>query len=302
MPDRDQTVTTPSGIVIEYFAGPHQYRIDGENVPSVSTVMNVLDKPALPWWGMKVGAGGAVELFQQKHLRVSKGELQVHEWPEPPKGSRSGAKFLEWLTTSDAKPYWVEATMDSVVSAMTHEKLTTNHVRDKRGEHGNGAHEMFEAWTDTGILPDPSQIEDPEEAGRVVALRAFCEAARIEDAQSELIVGSRVHRVAGRSDLRCKLYGDLVVSLSPLRLKTFAGEPVILDVKSGKSVYESQYLQLEGYEGLSVESGYPPTKWRLVLHLKPSGNYRLHRSVRTFEEFVACRPAVDVVNAPGTRW
>jgi hypothetical protein len=137
----------------------------------------------------------------------------------------------------------------------------------------------------------------------VEALRAFCVDAEGTDGfESEVIVGSREHQFAGRYDLRCNLRGDLVVKLSPHERRTFTGEPVLLDVKTAKAVYETHFLQLEGYEGASRESGYKPTKYRIVLHLKPSGAYRLHRSTRTYAEFVAVRPAHDVVKKPGTRW
>jgi hypothetical protein len=319
-----RTVTVPAGFEIAYHDPTHTYKIDGEPVPSVSTVLNALDKPALVWWGMKVGAAGVESLFDRGKLRVFKKALQVL-WEPAPADVERCAKALakemfekpnSWrrldddqraLATAKAMkkmpPRWVPATMESMVDALTRNKLTTNHIRDERGRYGTGAHEMFEAWAQMGVMPDPTQIDDDDERGRVEALLAFCEDANESyGKKTEVIVGSKELRVAGRYDFECNLVGELVTKLSPRETKVFTGEPCLLDVKTAKSVYQTHFLQLEGYEGLRVESGYDPTKWRIVIHLLPSGSYRLHRSTRTFAEFAAIRPAHDVVNKPGTRW
>lgn len=319
-----QSVVVPAGFRIDYHDPTHTYKIDGEPVPSVSTVLGVLDKPALVWWGMKIGAAGVEALYERGKLRVYRKQLDVLWQPDPHDVERAakalckeaGKKWKEldqeardaYLAKAVAKgsvlaPRWEPATMESIVEALTREKLTTNHVRDARGDHGTNAHKMFEAWAQMGIMPDPDQVEEPEERGRVEALLKFCEdAADTRAKKTEVIVGSKVHRVAGRYDFECELVGDLVTNLSPLKTRRFDGEPCLLDVKTSKAVYETHYLQLEAYEGLRRECGYEPTKWRIVIHLKPSGNYRLHRSTRTFSEFLAVRPAHDVVKKPGTRW
>jgi hypothetical protein len=319
-----QVVTVPAGFTIEYHDPTHTYKIDGEPVPSVSTVLGALDKPALVWWGMKIGAAGVEELHARGKLRTLKGELQVLWEPtaaELEKEARAIAKELQevrtpwsrmtgivrdlWLAKAAKKlpARWERATMDSMVAALTREKLTTNHVRDERGRHGTNAHSMFEAWAQLGVMPDPSQIEEDDERGRVDALVKFCQDADGSyGRKTEVIVGSKELRVAGRYDFECNLVGELVTKLSPLERRTFTGEPCLLDVKTAKSVYQTHFLQLEGYEGLRLESGYAPTQWRVVIHLLPSGSYRLHRSTRTFAEFAAVRPAHDVVNKKGTRW
>ena len=37
-------------------------------IPSVTTVLGVLDKPALPYWGNKIGADGVLELVRRGKL------------------------------------------------------------------------------------------------------------------------------------------------------------------------------------------------------------------------------------------
>jgi hypothetical protein len=271
---------------------------------------------------MKIGVAGVEALHDRGKLRVYRKALEVLWEPTALELEREAKRLAKerkagpwskqdadqraaWLAAAAKKlpPHWEAATMESMVDALTRNKLTTNHVRDERGRYGTSAHGMFEAWAQMGIMPDPSQIEDDDERGRVEALLAFCEDAGESYAkQTEIIVGSKTLRVAGRYDFECNLVGELVTKLSPRETRVFTGERCLLDVKTAKSVYQTHFLQLEGYEGLRIESGYEPTKWRIVIHLLPSGSYRLHRSPRTFEEFAAIRPAHDVVNRKGFRW
>lgn len=77
-----QTVT-PSGIEIYYQAGPKRlYRIrqpvglsegmweysDWVDVPSASTVLQVLEKGGLSIWGQRVGTDGVLELVERGEL------------------------------------------------------------------------------------------------------------------------------------------------------------------------------------------------------------------------------------------
>jgi len=57
--------TVPSGYTIEYCSEPRWYKIDSVEVPSVTTVLDVLHKSALPYWGNKIGAEGVLELVRR---------------------------------------------------------------------------------------------------------------------------------------------------------------------------------------------------------------------------------------------
>jgi hypothetical protein len=59
------TNETPSGLKVEYCPDPRQYWVDGVPVPSVTTVLDILHKPALPYWGNKIGAEGVLELVRR---------------------------------------------------------------------------------------------------------------------------------------------------------------------------------------------------------------------------------------------
>ena len=63
--------TVPAGYTISYFVEPkRKYEIDGVEVPSVTTVLGCLDKPALPYWGNKIGVEGVLELVRRGELTV----------------------------------------------------------------------------------------------------------------------------------------------------------------------------------------------------------------------------------------
>ena len=57
---------TPSGISIYFQAGPKRlYKLNGKEVPSMSDVLSILDKPGLPFWGQRVGVKAILELVDR---------------------------------------------------------------------------------------------------------------------------------------------------------------------------------------------------------------------------------------------
>lgn len=82
---------TPSGIAVRYSPSPkRKYEVvmtceescqacdtpeectalQWREVPSVTTVLGVLDKPGLPFWGNKIGVEGVAELVRRGELVV----------------------------------------------------------------------------------------------------------------------------------------------------------------------------------------------------------------------------------------
>lgn len=292
--------TTPSGIEIAYFTEPRRAyalrRGDVENldtapgadnslfewreVPSVTTILECLDKPALPWWGMKVGAIGVAKLVEKGIARLSVDDK---------------------LAVAVAGT-WVYATEENLANLLNDEKLTVNHVKSDAGTRGQSAHDAFEAWATVGKIPDPSEYPQ-EERMYLEGLRKFCE--DIGDAwtteSQEVAVASIEHGFAGRYDLRGKVGRDVKLVT---RATTLKGEPLkkegdrksvivpggtrgLVDLKTSKGVYETHLMQLEGYEGASVECGYEPTDWRAVLHVTKDGLYEFKRARATYEDFLA---------------
>lgn len=74
--DTSTSVVTPAGIVVLYEWEPKRlYKLSSPlmgaggdthwiEVPSVTTVLGVLDKPGLPYWGNKIGVDGVMDLVR----------------------------------------------------------------------------------------------------------------------------------------------------------------------------------------------------------------------------------------------
>lgn len=284
------TTTVPAGFTIDYFdgkteGGPRRgYQIDGEEAVSVTTVLGCLDKPALPWWGMKVGVQGVLELVRLGLLQPA--THPVENYPT-----------LAYVVEGQA----YVATDESIIRGLlTPQKLTVNHVRDKAAVRGQNAHDAFEAWAAVGQVPDPDAYP-LEERGYVQGLLNF-----INDTQGnfhaddqEIIVGSKEHLFAGRYDLRAHTTGEMRLVTSayttsgdirkrgPNYVTVPAGIKILADLKTSKGIYGSHLLQLEGYEGASVECGYEPTDARAVIHVTADGLYEVKRARASYEDFLA---------------
>ena len=159
--------TTPSGVVVRYQPHPRTYWVNGMEVPSVTTVLDILAKPALVWWGMKIGVQGVCTL---KRLGVDL------PWDDP----------------------------EGIVSLLTAHKLTVNHVKGKAAERGLSVHDALERWCRTKDIPDPADYPE-EEAGYVKALALFLVEKEPEPLKFEVMVGSPRFGYAGRYDLFCEI-------------------------------------------------------------------------------------------------
>lgn len=278
---------TPSGVQIAYFTDPDPrgYKIlkaepgsdipiyDSSDpwweVPSVTTVLGVLDKPALSWWGMRVGIKGVFELWDKGLLSFT----------EDGRLAASVNAVWEYASPEDA---------GNIEKLLNANKLTVNHVRDNAGVRGQAAHDALEAWAVSGAVPDPREYP-PEEFGYLVALVKFIDdmGGEFETGGVEIVVGSAEHGFAGRYDLRGRVLKDVllvnrsltkdgksVLKSGPKKLIIRAGTKLLLDAKTSKGIYGSHLLQLEGYEGASVENGNGATDMRAVIHLSGLGEYQ----------------------------
>jgi hypothetical protein len=295
------THVVPAGYTINYFTDPRRYyeiewdeegdRGDGQDgmfevrheAVSVTTVLGCLDKPALPWWGMNVGVLGTLEL-------VKKGVL----FPATVPGT--GTQTLGYLHEG----HTFVATPEIITKLLTEHKLTVNHVRDTAAERGQTVHDAFEAWGAVGTIPNPDDFP-LEQRGFVRSFLRFIEDVGdkfVVDRQ-EVMVGSKQHLFAGRYDVRAHTTGEIKVVTSALTTK---GEPrkrgpiyttipgginLLGDVKTSKGIYGSHMLQLEAYEGASVESGFDPTQARGVIHFTDHGLYEFRRARASYEDFLA---------------
>jgi hypothetical protein len=190
--------------------------------------------------------------------------------------------------------------VDGFVRLLTEAKLTVNHVRDKAGTRGLSTHDALEVMAETGIRPAP-EFYPADQRGYIQGLlHFFADLDEFESLGSEIGVGSCEHLFAGRYDWRVRLRGSLVTNVKTALMESFDGK-FILDLKTSKGVYASHFLQLEAYEGASIEGGYDATDDRLVLHVTDDGGYEVVRSRAAFDDFLTVRQVYEALNRKGTR-
>ncbi len=268
------SVVVPAGITIDYYAKPRRYyTVDGIEVPSVTTVLEVLDKPALPWWGMTVGIDAVRNLVEMNVLTVGND------------GTKRGL-FQEGGHLLDSS---------ELTELVKKFKLTTNHVKSAAGDRGTGVHNALEAWAAIGKIPEPSEFPW-EEQGYVTGLANFlrdAEPAGLKPEMIEVTVASKIHGFAGRFDLLAVNEGDMrvVTKVYPKWPDKFtvvpAGSRLLIDLKTSKDVYPTHLLQLEAYEQGLHECGYGGTSARAVLHVTKDGRYEFRRAKASIEQYVA---------------
>lgn len=283
-PEPTAVVVTPSGIEIAYWSlktawhrKTRWYEIRKgpkgrwREVPSVTTVLDVLDKPGLTWWGMRMGIEGMLTLF-------SAGMLQAAKTP-------SGASVLACAGPEGL----IVAGLPQAEALMLAAKLDVNNVRDKAGDRGNSIHDAFELWAKEGILPEPD-LFPPHERGYAYGLLKFIEESGAIAHYSEVQIGSHKHGFAGRYDIRIEYPQDveLVVHHTPVRgakRAVLTAGLYLDDLKTSKDVYDKHFKQLEAYEEGSIECGYDPTDGRGVIHVDAEGNYKRVPSPAVFRDF-----------------
>lgn len=276
---------TPSGIEVYFQSQPKrlykirrykekgEYPDDGDwrEVPSVTTVLGVLDKSGpLVWWAQGVGIAGTLELYRRKYIT---------------EGMFDGKRGLGWVGSDGWRP--VDAS--DVVKMLTAQKLTVNHVRDNAGDRGQAVHDALENWARHGHMPDPS-IYPEEQEGYVRGLVAFLrDIPSAEPVGAEVLVASSQYGYAGRYDLRVRTNAEheIVVrrTATKVRRRTLKPGLLLVDLKTSKGVYSSHARQLEAYEQASLESGYEPTDGRGILLVSADGGYEFVRSWATFADF-----------------
>jgi hypothetical protein len=240
-------------------------------VPSVTKVLECLNKPSLPWWGMTVGVGGVARLAAEQS-------------PTP----------LYVVGTKDN--FNIEATAERWVQRLIREKLTVNHVLSNAGDRGHSAHRALEAWAYYGTHPRPELFPE-EERGYIEALLLFLQdcGETVRPLVNERMVGSLSWQYAGRYDIEVEIleptkFVKHYTPKRPPRYETWEPGTYLLDLKSGKDVYPlTHFRQLEAYEHARIECGYEPTRGRGVIHVSAEGKYKLVVSTASVTDFFNVR-------------
>lgn len=172
-------LTPPTGGegVPDFEEKKHRYSLDSKPLDGVTGILKVLDKPALPWWGMRIGIAGIVTLLE-----------------------RLGPDFPD---TSDE----IAAMLD-IEQLLKDHKLTVNHVKEDAGARGSAAHDQLEEYAVNDRLLRPSKAPVAAQGYLRSAAMMLAE-TKPEYLASEVMVWSREHWYAGTFDAIVRYLGDL---------------------------------------------------------------------------------------------
>lgn len=261
----NSTETLPSGVTVEFWDSigldglpqERRYRVDGERLPSVSTVAGSFDKPLL--------MPAAVKLQEQAIIDLAASGVEVGKLSQP----ELRAKLREAGTHYDSQ--WGVARKRGDVA---HDVLLRQFVRDGKTPHLAAFTADQRNWVAAGMK---FFLEHP-----------------VDPLAIEYMVASTEHGFAGRADLAAMTDGLLTgIDLKTVSRWHYEkdrdgnvkidedGEPIKLPP------WDENLLALTGYEVARVESGYIATDRRWIVRLGPDGEYDVYESTKEPEDFLA---------------
>jgi hypothetical protein len=278
---RHETITS-SGISIVFEDGEPDangrskrrcYLVDGEKLPSVTTILGMLDKPGLPWAAEKLTVAAAIELAREGELPVNvMGAL-----------SRMGARGLRF------RQIW-----------------------DQKAERGHLSHaDLIALMLGEEVRPLSEFL--PEERGFIQGGASWVADFRPVVHEHEQMVASVKHGFAGRPDFTATLGIKTLPDGSPaprgvglFDVKTSEEFPRTKPSKTHpdgqvRTPYPENLAQVGLYEVARRECGYAPTDYRAIVRLDSHGNYDLTVSWREPEDALRLLPAYEEYRACSQR-
>ena len=245
--------TTPSGISIVFEDGlpdpvtekskQRCYLVNGQKLPSVTTILGMLDKPGLIWWSEKITAEGCIELAREGML-----PLQT----------------------------------DAALGQLASRQLRHFQVSEKKAERGKLSHEDLVHLAAGEALPGLDTYPG-EQRAFARGLSGLMADLRPTIHESEQMVASVEHGFAGRPDMVVTLGAEHLPdgSLLPpgrglLDLKTHDKMPRTKPSQTYpkgnlKTPWPEALLQVGLYEVARRESGYEATDWQGVIRVDAEG-------------------------------
>jgi hypothetical protein len=241
-------------------AGRFYEIVPGDPYPSVTTILAIINKPALVGWSAKVERQACIKAATDFYRDMLKA---FHDTP-----------MEDWKFTGlNAYPIELE---NYIGKAKQGQKILT-----EAGQIGTQAHALVE-WRIRKMLghdePEPEASDEAQWAA--MAWEDWAVKHRFEPLHSEMVIWSHKHRYAGTLDFTG--YVDGVYSL--------------FDVKTGKAVYSEAFLQCSSYVAGMKECGLDPVPQKaFVLRLPKNMEDPEFEAVEVtdldkhFEAFLAAR-------------
>lgn len=269
MVGRFQAHTLPDGSTIYFESDKHAYYgeikanakseggysyVQSSRLPGVSTIAKHLDGSveALLYWAVKLEQIGIAKLAVQ---------------------ALDEGRDMTWLREQG-----------TIRDALAHEKLSWTDIRDEATARGNLAHELQVAIF-TGGKPTLAAFPDDQRGyGQALFRWVHDRAPRpimVEQVTADLGTG-----VAGTFDLMAEVDPDRFDSLPFEVDRPFT---ILADAKSRESGKDrrSDHIQIVGYERCNRACEIGATDHRLILLLKPDGEYEEKWCVGTDADFAA---------------
>lgn len=238
--------------------GPGRYLLDGVKVPSVTTILEVLAKPALLPWATRTGVKWACDGMLNELQELL--DVLSPDAPEP---------LTAWQV--------IERLRIRVLELQEEAPREPRRVARRAADFGTEAHGCIEHFLRTG--------EHPELVGRSPEVRNcwtlfedFWGEAGFCPIHVEAVVGSRQHGFAGTLDCLARDRQGLVW---------------LLDWKTGNDIWPEMLLQVVAYARAATEIGLPPPERALIVRIGREDAHWSEQEVQDWEQhwlaFLAAR-------------
>jgi len=207
----------------------HTYKLDGKKIPSVTTLLGNLSKPALPWWAAKMGAEAVRDRILDLDLAV------VEDWKP---GDQ--AAFADEAYHLAQRAHMRKATDAAAKGSIVHNAIEQFH---------------------TNFFDAEAPADDPRALAAWDAFIAWWALAGLTCVSTERIIVDPDGRYSGRLDMLCEdssslwYVCDIKTSngIYPEMILQNAGYAAALEAETGREVAGTKVLWLpEGAEKLTV--------------------------------------------------
>ena len=200
---------------------------DGQRVPGVTTILGILDKPALKYWANKIGLLG----------------IEVN-------------KYVDELAD---------------IGTLTHYRVECEFAGRQADLSDYSANQIN--------LSDNSML----------SFYDWQKAHKIEPISNELQLVSEEYGYGGTCDIYCLL----------------DGKKTLIDLKTGKAIYDDHLLQVSAYRFLLIENGYEVEETRILNIPRAENEEFMERKLADpdayFEIFIYCKKIYDLKKKIGMR-
>lgn len=251
-------------VLLEFFEGRHQYKVNGERVDGVTTILGVINKPWLTAWASKEACKFLG--YYDRELWTPQGFI-----PAPAEDVKAGHKILK-KRLSDVKKMTANQYWDFLKLA----KGAPNRKRDDAADKGTAVHAYCEAFIKN---QNPAMPEDPQVRAGAEAFLRWVEMNKVSFTSSEHMVCSVKHGYAGTLDWTAEVNGKHILG----------------DLKTSSQISGGMGYQLALYRNAVVEElGYDPYEGQIIVNARKDGSLEVREEWNYPGDLVAALAAIPL--------